>query len=218
METLEKATVAKQPSRHITYHDLRDALAEPGCPLCRRVARAVDRYLRALLYESVNDPEVREGLRASQGFCRQHAWQVQRRASPLSIAILWRDLLSQELAPEPSANRRARLCPACAVAAEAERGHLAALAEHLEAGSLRDEFAASAGLCLPHLRAALRAAKAGAREFLLAAESEKIAALREQLSEIIRKHDYRFRGEPWGREKDAWIRATAKLAGEAPEE
>jgi hypothetical protein len=41
--------------------------------------------------------------------------------------------------------------------------------------------------------------------------------LHAELAEIIRKHDYRYRDEPWGPEKDAWSRAAAKLAGEQPE-
>ena len=75
MHVVLRQMAMKQPSRHMTYHDLREALAEPGCAFCRLVARAVDRYLRALLYESVNDPGLREKLRASRGFCRGHAWR-----------------------------------------------------------------------------------------------------------------------------------------------
>jgi len=37
--------------------------------------------------------------------------------------------------------------------------------------------------------------------------------LTDQLSEIIRKSDYRFLDEPWGEEGDAWLRAIAVLAG-----
>jgi nucleotide-binding universal stress UspA family protein len=93
MQVAREVMVAKQPSRHMTYYDLSDALARPGCAVCRLVANAVDRYLRGLLHESVNNPGVRERLRASSGFCREHSWQLQRRGDPLSIAILWRDLL-----------------------------------------------------------------------------------------------------------------------------
>ena len=77
MQTGWKRMAARRPSKHMTYHSLREALAAPGCAFCRLVASAVDRYLRALLHESVNDPEVRERLRASRGFCREHSWQLQ---------------------------------------------------------------------------------------------------------------------------------------------
>jgi hypothetical protein len=223
MQVAREVMVAKQPSRHMTYYDLSDALAQPGCAVCRLVANAVDRYLRGLLHESVNNPGVRERLRASSGFCREHSWQLQRRGDSLGIAILWRDLLTQGVQPENERRRRTdkrrnRMCPACEIALEAQYRYLETLLEHLEAGALRDEYVASAGLCLSHLRAALGHSPSGARDFLLASESEKLRRLVDELSEIIRKNDYRFRDEPWGPEKDAWIRATRKLAGESLEE
>jgi hypothetical protein len=214
---------ANQLSRHMTYHDLSEALAQAGCAVCRLVAVATDRYLRSLLYESVNDSGLREKLRASRGFCPAHAWQVQRRGDPLSVSILWRDLLTQ--AAEADADRqrqkgnsRTATCPACELAAEAERRYLETLVEHLAAGSLRQEYDTSPGLCLPHLRKALRRGSADARTLLLDSEAAKLSQLNRELAEIIRKNDYRFRDEPWGPERDAWIRATRKLAGEPPEE
>jgi hypothetical protein len=42
-------------------------------------------------------------------------------------------------------------------------------------------------------------------------EAQRLAALQAELEEIVRKNDYRFRGEPWGPERDAWLRALAKL-------
>jgi Family of unknown function (DUF6062) len=221
MEMSWAMRAAKQPSRHLTYHDLSEALAQAGCAVCRLVAIATDRYLRSLLYESVNDPWVRERLRASQGFCRAHAWHLQRRGDPLGISILWRDLLTQasESGKGPQHGKskgRTAMCPACDVAAEAERRYLGTLVEHLAAGSLRQEYDTSAGLCLPHLRKAVRQGSA-ARVFLLESEAVKLSRLSQELAEIIRKNDYRFREEPWGAERDAWIRATRKLAGEPPE-
>ena len=86
----------------------------------------------------------------------------------------------------------------------------------MEAGELRGEYTGSSGLCLPHLERALRSAPRQAYCFLVEAESEKLNRLLGELSEIIRKNDYRFREEPWGAERDAWMRATGKLKGEKP--
>jgi hypothetical protein len=206
----------------MVYFDVKEALGEPGCAVCRLVAIATDRYLRSLLHESVNNPGVRERLRASRGFCREHSWQLQRRGDPLGISIFWRDLLMQasESGDGPQHGKgkgRIAVCPACEVAGEAERRYLETLVEHLASGSLRREYDASPGLCLPHLRKALRQGSAGARAFLLESEAAKLSGLSQELAEVIRKHDYRFREEPWGAERDAWIRATSKLAGEPPE-
>ena len=53
--------------------ELKDALALPGCALCRIGEDAARRYLRFLLHESVNDVAVRARLIAAWGFCRRHA-------------------------------------------------------------------------------------------------------------------------------------------------
>jgi hypothetical protein len=204
------------------YHDVSGALAQSGCCICRLADEAVRRYLGSLLWEFVNDPGVREELRAAHGFCWEHTWQVQAMGSPLAVAILWRDLLTQEVADlrrpgvEPRRRRPApqRQCPACAQRGEAEQRSLETLIEHLEAGGLRIEYTDSSGLCLPHLEKALRGAPPQAHRFLVEAESEKLNCLLGELSEIIRKNDYRFREEPWGAERDAWVRATGKLRGE----
>jgi len=80
-------------NRHTLYYNLQDAFAEKGCPICRLCSQAVDRYLEHLLYESVNDFEVRRSIRQSQGFCKKHAWQLVQRGDLLGIAIIHQDVI-----------------------------------------------------------------------------------------------------------------------------
>ena len=61
-------------NRTMSFYDLRDALVEPGCPICRLKARVAERYLDGLLWESVNDPGMRDQVRRSLGFCHEHGW------------------------------------------------------------------------------------------------------------------------------------------------
>jgi hypothetical protein len=49
---------------------------------------------------------------------------------------------------------------------------------------------------------------------LIELERPHLERLRDQLSEIVRKHDYRFRDEAYGAEADSWQRALALLSGE----
>jgi hypothetical protein len=81
-------------NKHTLYYNLRDAFTEQGCPICHLSSRAMDRYLDHLLYESVNDPRVRRNIRRSQGFCREHAWELQRKGDALGIAILHHDVIT----------------------------------------------------------------------------------------------------------------------------
>ncbi len=76
-----------------SYYDLKDALALPGCPICRVSAEAVNRYLDGLIYEKVNDPGLRAALRESRGFCQRHAWGLVRHGAALGVAIMMRDVI-----------------------------------------------------------------------------------------------------------------------------
>lgn len=78
-----------------SYYDVLDACAQPGCPFCRLAEETVNRYLDAILYENVNDPGTRDQLRASLGYCNEHAWRLPNNSgSALGIAILYQDLLT----------------------------------------------------------------------------------------------------------------------------
>lgn len=165
-----------------------EALGEGGCPLCALRAAAVDRYLDSLLYEQVNDPDLRRALDRSRGFCREHALLLVRLGDSLGIAILYKDQVARALDAVRQARRTvssgprglrwlpngtrsegpevvlSRLlapegpCPACQVAREAEERYLSALLEHLESPEVRAGIERSSFLCLPHLQAALHLA------------------------------------------------------------
>lgn len=106
-------------------------------------------------------------------------------------------------------------CPACTRAREIEEACLATLREHaLEEGGLLVDYRASDGFCLPHFRQLI----AGVDEetlFDALTESQRAIWQRlvDELSEAVRKSDYRFYGELLANEGDAWRRAIAALAG-----
>ena len=81
-----------------SYYDLRDALAQPGCAVCRLKARAGDQYLASLLWENVNDPDLRQEIRQARGFCHPHTWGLaRRRGASLGTAIIVHDVLQSVL-------------------------------------------------------------------------------------------------------------------------
>lgn len=84
--------------RTMSFYDLRDALAQPGCAVCRLTAEATARYLDSLLWENVNDPGVRHDIRQARGFCHEHAWGLVRDGASLGVAIIMRDVLQEVLA------------------------------------------------------------------------------------------------------------------------
>ncbi len=78
-----------------SYHNIVQACAEPGCPLCRLSEKTVTAYLGALMYELVNDPESRDQLPETLGFCNPHAHHLLTfTGSALGIGIIFRDVVN----------------------------------------------------------------------------------------------------------------------------
>lgn len=80
-------------------HDLRTALARPGCSICRLVDRSVRRHVFSIYYDLVMESEVRNALRQSRGLCHDHTWlavemEQQRQGDGGGMALILEDVLS----------------------------------------------------------------------------------------------------------------------------
>jgi hypothetical protein len=83
--------------RSMSYFDLRDAMGQPGCPVCRLRTDSAARFLDSLLLESVNDPEKRARIRRARGFCHNHFWMLAQASASLGVAIMANDVLTNLL-------------------------------------------------------------------------------------------------------------------------
>ena len=221
------------------YFDLCSALAQPGCGICRLVERWERRYVANLFEESVNDVGTRQALQAAWGFCAAHAAMAEAVHDVLGLAIIYGGL-AQELqqtvaalavAPNergalrrPGGERRARLaprgeCPVCAHRRLAEDVYVGTLLSCWPEPDLQAAFAAGEGLCLPHLRFATGHPEVTGEALsgLLAAEAEKLGALRQELEQLQRHFDFRFQNEPLGAAGTSWHRALHKFTGGVPD-
>jgi hypothetical protein len=212
--------------------ELDEALRQPGCPICALALGAVGRFIQTLAYEQVNDPAVRDQLRAAGGFCQAHAYRWLREArNVLGTALIYRDLLGAMLSQleQPGAAagaaalgdtgapglmadtgllggllrsrrgsrrpRRREACPACRAQHEAENRYLGLLLDSLAEPTFAQAFGHSPGLCYVHTLAAAR--RGGPAAAVVVQRSREAAEdLMRDLSEVIRKEDYRFRAEP----------------------
>ena len=221
----------------VGYHDLLADLRKPGCPSCHGGHRAAWRYLDSLLWEFVNDPEIRARLRTSIGFCREHSLMLlavaSNQAAGSGVAILYEDLLRhvrEELISavrggsrngrrrRSSPGRSNRRCPACESADFVAINYARILAVAPEGSPPMEAIRRpSRGICLPHLELGLRHARSDAEarqlvELYLRAEEE----LRTDLTEFIRKQDYRFQSEGLtDAQASSWMRAVHRLVGES---
>ncbi|MBN1137452.1 MAG: hypothetical protein JXM73_12760, partial [Anaerolineae bacterium] len=109
-------------------------------------------------------------------------------------------------------------CRACELVGQMEETYLSWLVCQLADPEFRHLYAASDGLCLPHLRRALAGAEdEQAVRFLAEVAVAKLGPLVADLNEHIRKRDWNNRHEPrhpW--EEASWLRAVAFFTGEAP--
>jgi Family of unknown function (DUF6062) len=222
----------------VGYHELLEDLRHRGCPVCRGVARHAARYVEGLLYESVNDPYLRPRLRAAHGFCRDHALLALQIAGRTDggqgIAILYRDFLghlrleAEEAVRGGSASLRRRRravldrlrphasCSACGTAAGTVHAYLVLLSGELASSEIG--LAARApgrGLCIPHLEDGLTIARSEEERLrLLDIYTRADDELRSQLSEYLRKRDYRFQAEGLTEDEAvSWRRAVHRVVG-----
>jgi len=80
--------------KHMTFHELKDALARGDCPICFLAERSVSRNIEDLFHEKVNDPGVAKELKRSGGFCEKHSEQILRTNETLGIAIIYKRLIN----------------------------------------------------------------------------------------------------------------------------
>ena len=215
------------------YFELLDALKAGGCALCWLARKASDSYINALLHEGVSDVPIRDELRNARGPCYRHAWQMtDKRGSVLGTALIYRDVvntLAKALQYDAAAPRRWRGyrealarrlapttgCPACTLEQDAERRSAKTLLKHLSSAEVAAAYAAAGGLCLPHFQVVLSHANEEATRTLAQWQEAALCHLRDELDELIRKHDHRFQSESITEEEAAsWKRAVAAVAGE----
>ena len=68
--------------------------------------------------------------------------------------------------------------------------------------------------CLPHIRLALQDARTEQAQAYTGSLMPRLDSLSRDMSELIRKYDYRFSHEPWGDEKDSWMRGLIFFGSE----
>jgi len=210
---------------------------QPGvCPICRFTALSMQQYVDYLFYERVTDRDTREAIRAARGFCPRHTRLVRRQADVLGTALIYVDVLTNELraldagrfdTPPNTTSSFARLfdggsrggppaapCPLCMTERETEERTVDGFLEGMGNADFAALFARTVGLCLPHFHLAFDRCKEEAVWMkVLEMEKRVLKGLTEELAELARKYDYRFRQEARGAESDSWLRALNLASG-----
>jgi hypothetical protein len=200
------------------YDSLLLACRQPGCPLCRVSHDVEYRYLDQFFYSQVNDYDSRVRFRASTGFCPPHADIAlnELAGKSLGVAILYEDLLriAQESLEKGQNLAMAKgKCPACQLHDETNGYLLTDLERYILQPDLQSALQSCAGLCFQHYSLAYDRLRGDKRRQLVAIQLQAVQSLRAELAEFIRKNDYRFQGEGFGSERDAWRRVVELVTG-----
>jgi len=206
-------------------HQLRRALREPGCPICRLVRESEERWIWTLLYEFTGDPEIHSLLARSLGLCAPHAdlmrkvVEGRRLMTPSGVARLYETVvkaLEGELRQgRLRGNAKKPECPLCTYAKNTAERQAYFLAQLLSTREWRKEYEASDGLCWPHVRQVLAQAPREVQGWLTQDFAGRLERLRRNLSELQRKQRYDVPEPVTPEEADSWREALWRLGGMA---
>jgi hypothetical protein len=150
---MPSATPLPAGPSHLALFGAEDLLRADGCPVCRYVAEAGDRFLGWFALEAHADANMITRLCRSLGFCPVHtrAMLGQTGAEGRMTAV-YTYLLRAAVRYLAEGTSPPAPCLGCTREAEATERVLDTLLAGLREPELRDRYRDSHGLCLPHLR------------------------------------------------------------------
>jgi len=168
-------------------------LLRPGvCAGCLAEAAAGDALLTSLVGEAVTDPDARDELRATHGWCAAHLERAVRIATGdggrSAIAILYADVLrtlgDRGVAAHP-------VCGVCSYVVEVLPHALGDLTLALGRGELAAELTQAGALCLTHTATVSALPRSGGRDLLLARGLDELRAVSAGLQDFADRQDHR---------------------------
>jgi GTP-binding protein EngB required for normal cell division len=223
---------------------LRQAVGEQAkahtgtCPICAAQGQALFAFFAQWQYTLAMDPRARRTLAAERGLCPVHTWQYQEMASPQGISDGYAPLIETlaaelsrlledgiECAGTPLATLLASTatCAACRLVRETEASQVECLLAQIATAGGRADYTSSAGMCLPHLQAAIAhlensadsaIERSAVAEFLLREQVQRLEDLADDLRSYSLKRDALRRGLLNQEEANAWRRALVQVGGE----
>ena len=165
------------------------------CAGCLAEAAAAEALLTSLVGEAVTDPDARDELRASHGWCAAHLERAVRIATAdggrSSIAILYADVLrtlNDRGATWPSPHP---VCGVCVYVVEVLPHALTDLLLAVGRGEHLDELAVSGPLCLTHTAAVAGLPKSSGRDLLLEQGLAELRSVAAALQDFADRQDHR---------------------------
>jgi len=204
---------------------LEESMNKETCPICNLISELEIKTIKDILYEYVNDSEVRSKFRESLGLCPYHAWLMVRVVSDpevfdgLGATIIYEDMLStylKKLTKEPKYPIKGR-CFICKYSSDFESFYLKDFIDCIsnDREFLERYISSKSILCSKHFRIIYSSLKnREIKNILLETRVKKIENILKDMENFIRKHNYRVKDNITEYESKAWIKAIIVLKGE----
>jgi hypothetical protein len=152
---MPSATPLPPGPSHLVLFGADDLLRPDGCPVCRYVADAGDRFLGWFALEAHADANMITRLCRSLGFCAVHTnGMLSQPGADGRMTAVYTYLLRAAARYLAEGTSPPASCLGCTRDAEATERALDTLLAGLQEPEMRDRYRAAHGLCLAHLRGA----------------------------------------------------------------
>ncbi|MCE4615007.1 MAG: DUF6062 family protein [Desulfurococcales archaeon] len=199
----------------------KDSLKNGNCPICTILGNYEVNILESILYERVNDPEVRRKFIDSMGLCKYHAWlivELSERSTlvdNLGPSLLYRDILAKYIRDGHSSKKGT--CPICRDVASYEKMIVKWIAKCMDNSDwFRSLYAnGKAVFCDNHYHRIIGQMRNphAIKEFE-SIHRDKLKSILIRIESYISKKDYRSKEEIKEEEVYAWIDALKALKGD----
>ncbi|MEM7734992.1 MAG: hypothetical protein AAF267_04310 [Deinococcota bacterium] len=177
---------------------------DSSCAVCGLLEARSLRYLEGIARDGVNDIPLRQRLRKQGGYCARHAKLFADQSLLLPTAILLKDMLDARLERVIDGNTKPIRCEACQLEADYLEHLIKHIRKHKQAA---EAVLMTLPLCLTHLTAVCKPFPKPVREKLI----RRFDVTDAHLSEVIRKHDYRFQDEAISKDERASVEVVLGL-------
>jgi hypothetical protein len=152
---MPSATPQPAGPAHLALFGAEDLLRPDGCPVCRYVADAGDRFLGWFALEAHADADMITQMCRSLGFCAVHTrGMLSQPGAEGRMTAVYTYLLRAAARYLAGGTSPTTPCLGCTRDAEATERALDTLLADLREPDVRDRYRATHALCLPHLRTA----------------------------------------------------------------
>ncbi len=212
--------------KHTPYFTVLEAFQTArDCALCGLEKKAVHSYFDAFLFENVNDPSARDGLRASHGYCPYHTHFLVGFHDPLALSILYKEqtLLAAAFMEKHKTSKnlladweKHKMCPACHQALEIRRHYVGILVDGLADMEMREVLLGHFHVCLNHLLMVLDALRDDVlKKELIEKMHQRLASLAENLEQYCQDSQKNAVGEVFDSPHSyAWKEAVEVAVGQ----